>query len=412
MTQQQSLDLGDGILIVPSETAPGVTYQIDIENKTCTCLAFTKRRGKFPCKHLFKAGIVDEEITIDIWKSAFQKAFRRGLPDLLEEAFQHIWVVDWNWFNWRTMLLAGEDGWKSSRRLGIALGNMAKLQHTALSKKMIASIGPGLLKCLKEECIKPKNQDGNGLRWLAKILVGMDDNDVPRQIQLLGILKSKLSHVSYGTLLTLMNYSRRLRVADKTASKAKAIWQDLWVDDNELALIKGKTPEEYQVLCESITPLFLRAKKGGGIGHASMLLSAALLMIEAYSFGSYGGDLEALNQTHTNPLDFECREPDSHTVPWYAVDMHTGVGKRVLSHLANVFSHKYTEQFIRDLWFLEETAQVNNVDFNSLWWGKMKAVVYIYHNITPAQAIEIWETEVGPAAKTKVLEWAPNLRYK
>lgn len=40
------------IVKVPSHTDPDVIYEVDKENKTCTCPAFTKSKSNSPCKHM------------------------------------------------------------------------------------------------------------------------------------------------------------------------------------------------------------------------------------------------------------------------------------------------------------------------------------------------------------------------
>lgn len=87
-------DLFGDIISVPSQTQEGVVYQVDVQNKTCTCPAFSK--SKKPCKHMATVpGLGNTDITmpdIRMALSAMIKAVRLRYTNLAAYWFYYMWV--------------------------------------------------------------------------------------------------------------------------------------------------------------------------------------------------------------------------------------------------------------------------------------------------------------------------------
>jgi len=99
------------IIKVASFSTPGKFYEVDLENKTCTCPAY-KKRGMI-CKHLQKAlGIYQGKTvtSVSLLKSALQKAVRRNKVEKAVRCAKSLIEVDEYQFLRRLPIIILEDG--------------------------------------------------------------------------------------------------------------------------------------------------------------------------------------------------------------------------------------------------------------------------------------------------------------
>jgi len=383
--------------LVISMTDPSKKYEVDLEKETCNCPAYAKGKTR-PCKHLVELGVKPKKkkVVTSYVKSAIQKAYRRNDQPLLIWSFNWLWKNERNWIWWRYMVLPAEDHWKGVVEMGRA-HDEAKMvyKHDPVGAKHLLLCG--LLNTMAQK----KSQDSNGIRQLADVVRSTSQVKTPH---LMGAIIKK---VDVSQMLFFEFYRS---ISDPVAVDAKGlispiVWETIW---HKVAELKesGISLGKYVDLCDGIKAMQYRAAMGGGPGYTTLFLAVIALQLYYTELGrSITGEPsdEVLSSgewitPHVTP-------------PWCCLDMHTGPGKRVLGYITKIVSNTHMDgaeckAAVEEIWFINETALVNETDEDSVWWKLGCNAYLIQHGVKPKEMKKLWDEKLRDIVRKKIILWS------
>lgn len=280
---------------VPSWTNQRDVYKVrrDGSKWTCTCYFFTERIQKSekpnrPCKHISskkeELGLVKEDLSG--YKSAIQKALRRGSLPLLKLSFSKLMEVEPKWITWRLPILAAEESWKY---MGIA----GKYAFGAESTR------ENIWKLLANIALHPKNKEAEGLNIFGdKITKHNEDPNV--------LIKDPKRMAIFNGWMEIR------KKLDLIETDPETFWNWFQYGDNEFA--------------GEIVRTARRRSKFGGMSGDKMLLFVA-----AY--------LACVTKVEPIVLDEVPAEEEiepAKEIPTYCYDMHSGPGKIVYYQMKKI----------------------------------------------------------------------------
>jgi hypothetical protein len=316
---------------VPSWTDSTMRYKVRREGSkwTCTCYFFTERIQKSEkpnrdCKHIqFKKeelGIIKEDLSG--YKSAIQKALRRGSLPLLKISFSKLWEMEPKWLLWRLPILAAEETWAYTGYAGpIAFDQNPQREDVW---KLLANIA-----------LHPKNKEAEGIRILADkcILHKEDPKKLIRNVERLNVF--------YGW----MEVKKRIETIE-TDKEGFWTWWNGWLrPENDFA-------------AEILRTCKRRVYFGGMSGDKELLLTVAyfacVMKVDPFELEEVPAEeeVEAL--------------PD---IPWYCWDMHTSIGKIAYYQIKKMFQDESMGEYVgMELWFNLGSAWCDSLVEDSYWW--------------------------------------------
>lgn len=328
-------------------------------------------------------------------KSAIQKAYRRNYLDLFDWVFDALWEVDPKWVLWRSVILPAEENWQQGRAIGKVVKEIRESKGMSSPEKSVKA-GSVLKKALISSMRRKKNKDGDGLRTCGE-LVATNENwyeDVKQEL--------------------LPDRREPLKIiigVESFAAKAKFVngktWEYVWgrVDDlKHRSQELNKSNEDYMGLRELVGAFYFRGKEGGMVGDRTMLVACSLLALDDYEFNMYSGKTELETSLVERTEDSLGGKEDwgvDGCMPWFAADMHTRTGKKAVGWFCK--NSKFPKDLVNDLWFLEESALVNEVDVSQYWWWKVRQLTYkLKYSMEVDEASNLWRKTIGPDIKNKV----------
>jgi hypothetical protein len=336
---------------VQSWTNPRIRYKVrrDGSKWSCECYFFTERIAKSDkpsraCKHISEVkenlGLIKEDVTG--YKSAIQKALRRGDLPLLKLSFSKLQEVEPKWIGWRLPILAAEESWKY---MGIA-GRYAFGEE---------STRENIFKLLANIALHPKNKEAEGLNIHAdKIIKHSEDPNV--------LIKDPERMIIFNGW---MGVKQRL---DLIETDPDTFWGWFQYGDNEFA-------------GEIVRTARRRSKFGGMSGDKTLLFVAAYLACV----------------TKVDPIELEEVPKEEEVVaateiPSYCWDMHTSVGKIAYYQTKKAIGDEDMGEYIAmECWFNISSAMTDFLIEDSYWWNLCLDAWAKRRGKTRAQTEADWE---------------------
>lgn len=333
----------------------------------------------------------DPEVTDrGVLKSAIQKAYRRNDAILFNWVFEKLWAVESSWVFWRAPILPAEENWQGMLDIG---RTQYELQQKYPGKELLMTapdtkpnVKASLLRLMKTA----KDKDGDGLRivglywhrnrtrWEKPILNSLRDEADLKLVMMAAELEAQTEGMKF---------------------LPRQVWAPIWDMVGEFE--EKLSEQEYLDLRQAVGSCYFRAKKGGMMGDQTMLYCTALVLMD--SVARFGGLLPPMPSNQMKLEDSMGVVPVQvpNRVPWYAADMHTVPGKKVLGWTAK--SHGWDKRKLTEAWFLFESGVVNEVAPTQMWWGlneKLGAVYFGHDTVEEFQ--DWWVTKAGPIVKARV----------
>jgi hypothetical protein len=313
-----------------SWTNPNVKYKVrrDGSKWTCECYYFTEKIMKSDkpsraCKHIQHVkeslGLVKVREDLTGYKSAIQKALRRGSLPLLKLSFQKLWEAEPKWISWRLPILAAEESWKYMGMAGTLSWPDPKRE--------------GVWGLLANIALQPKNKEAEGLNILADRVEKLKEN--PKKL-----IKDP------GRMAIFNGWMLIRKSIDVLETDPEKFLGWFSVGENEFAR-------------EIVATARRRSKFGDMSGDKMLLFVAAYLAcvtkvdpIELEEVPTEG-EVEALTE-----------------IPWYCWDMHTSIGKIAHYQIRKMFRDESMGEYISmELWFNLGSAWCDRMAEDSYWWN-------------------------------------------
>jgi hypothetical protein len=313
---------------VPSWTDPMTRYKVRREGSrwTCTCYFFTERimksdKPKRDCKHISQKkqelGLIKEDLSG--YKSAIQKALRRGNLPLLKLSFSKLWETEPKWILWRLPILAAEESF-------LYTGIAGQLSWPEPSRE-------DLWRLLCNVATHPKNKEAEGLNILADKCEKLKEN--PKKL----IKDPERMAIFNGW----MEIRKKVGLLE---TDPEAFWGLFSYGDNEFA-------------GEIVRTARRRSKFGGMSGDKMLLFVAAYLACS----------------TKVEPIELEevPKEEEveaAEEIPSYCWDMHTSIGKIAHYQIRKMFQDESMGEYVSmELWFNLGSAWCDSMVEDSFWWN-------------------------------------------
>ena len=313
---------------VPSWTNPTMRYKVRREGShwTCTCYFFVEKIVKLglkkTCKHVDSVkeslGLLKEDLSG--YKSAIQKAIRRGNLPLLKLSFAKLMEVEPKWVTWRIVVLAAEESWPY---VGIA-GRFSFGEE---------STRENLWKLLVNMSLHPKNKEAEGLNILADKVVR--HNEDPK-----ALIKDPGRMAIFNGWMSIRQSIGLLETEPET------FWGWFSTGENEFA--------------QEIVATAKRRSKFGEMSGDKMLLFVAAYLACVTKVEPI--ELEEVPREEEVEAEFE--------IPLYAWDMHSSKGKIVYYQIRKLFQDESMGEYVAmECWFNIGSAQCNEMVEDSYWWN-------------------------------------------
>ena len=326
------------------------TVRRDGSKWSCTCYYWQNKKKQ--CKHITQKkqelGLIKPDLSH--YRSAIQKAIRRGDLSLLKKCFSKLWEEDSSWLKWRLPVLACEEIWPFT---GIAV-------EMAMDKEIGRE---QIWKLLANLTLKPKNKEAEGIA------------------ELLFLYKTR-------------GFDAEKFIEDE--AKLRMFKEILKLKENEKLWKENK--EEYwklysEPLNEASKNFFNQIKRRiNYAGPSDMFVVAA-----------YFSTIYELEEVVLDEVTGEEEVEPAVQIPWYCYDMHTSVGKQVYYQLKKAYGEEMGEYLGNELWWFEESAVCDRLVEDSYWWWKNREIWYRKRGKTVEQAEKDWEIW-GPEIKDRVVE--------
>jgi hypothetical protein len=313
---------------VRSWTNPNLMYKVrrDGSKWTCNCYYFTEKIMKSekpsrPCKHIQQVkedlGLVKYKEDLTGYKSAIQKALRRGSLPLLKLSFSKLYESEPKWISWRLPILAAEETWPYMGLAGTLSWPDPKREDVW---KLLANIA-----------LHPKNKEAEGLNILADKAEKLKED--PKK---------------------LIKDPGRMTVFDGWV----AIRQSMGLLETDPETFWGWFSTENEFAREIVATAKRRSKFGGMSGDKTLLFVAAYLACV----------------TKVEPIELEDVPTEEEVealpeIPWYCWDMHTSIGKMVYYQFKRMLGDDMGEYVAMECWFNLGSAWVNEMIEDSFWWN-------------------------------------------
>jgi hypothetical protein len=317
----------------------------------CNCKHYVKSEGKKACKHIRakkqELGLIKPDMSS--YKSAIQKAIRRGDVGLLKLSFSTLWEKEQKWLCWRLTVLAGEESWK----------------YTGWAGRFGFAENPSredLWKLLYTMTVNPKDKDAEGLR----------------------ITEARVR-------------KRGLKLEDWVDKDKLPIIRD-WIDvvnrlseaymDREKFWSSFIPPEDNEYARETVKTCKRRFYAGGMQDDRILMLTVAYLAC-----------VMRLEEPVLMDVPKEEEVEPAKAIPWFAIDMHTREGKIARNKIRKMFVDKEMGEYVStQLWFYIESAKCDRLVKTSYWWPK---------------ALATWRFARGKSVEDVEKDWAewgPKIR--
>lgn len=313
----------------------------------------------------------------------------------MQWTFDWMWQLDSKYAVWRAPILPIEEQWK----LMLPMGRLVHKMETQMSSKnpaVLAAAGAELRQHLLDSMASKKNKDADGMRTCASW--ALHQRSPKATTQLLGAIESKVTAPQFRSFMTAVSVCR---FAEERNHVNPEHWAQIW---NRVDSFEGKP--KYQDLRDIVGACYFRSKKGGMVDDRTQLLCGALLSLDCFEFGLYGGTFDV--EPSQKWLVDDWKGSPTALPPWYVYDCHTGVGKRMIAYLTKVFP--YSRQGIDDMWFFKSSALVNEVDEHSMWWGMAEKIAMMTLGFKLDEVDGIW-AEIKAKLEAKLPDWIEE-QYK
>jgi len=337
-------------------------------------------------------------VDLGIIKSSIQKAYRRNHKELMEWSFNWLWRLDPKWLVWRTPIFPAEEAWQNLLETG-KIVRQVETKMTTPNPQAMKNCANLLYNHLVETMGTTKNKDGDGMRTIAEIAAQKEGRQREKLVEAVKAKVPEEAHKSLDKMIEVEEFAAKNRFVPKE------VWGEIWdrvVSLGERKEELGKTQQDYQDLRDIVGAAYFRGKKGGMVGDRTLLVSVALLAMDDWEYGIYGG-LKKLppSKKVLKEDDFD-GNPQSKPPVW-CIDMHTGYGKRMLAYLAK--KYPYQKMALDWVWFIKESARVNETDPTSIWWPLAEKVVPMALGFNLKQLNEeIWP-EMWELIQKKIGQW-------
>jgi len=338
------------------------------------------------------------KVPLNILKSTIQKAYRRGHGTLFNWAFKELWRMDMEsrkWLIWRTPIFPAEECWQNLLDTGRVIRRVEVIT-TSKNPNAWKAAEEQLHQHLISQISLVKNKDADGIRIVAELAAGLKPAE---REPLLAAVASRVPETSLPALYKMIEIEEFIK-AKRFVKREE--WGPIWEMVDE---VKDDS-DEYQDLRDLVGAAYFRGKKGGMAGDQSMLIALSYLAIDDYKNKTYGGLKSQPQSTQVLVTDdFDGTQP---IPPWYCYDMHTGLGRRALGYFFKVYgldSHVTKKQQLAWLWFMQESALVNEMDPNSIWWPLASKVALLSYGMTVKEGEDFW-ADWRPRLQAKIEEWS------
>lgn len=224
------------LIQVQSFTRPEKYYEINPEEKTCTCLEFTRSKNKLPCKHLRYCLDIKAEggFSVSILKSALQKNIRRCEVEGALKIAKVYMRKNPNDFFRRICIIAIEDTilHPEYRRL-VELSSISARKSYQLDKEtehFAMTVVEQLAKCQYSdydyESFKNGYKSINSIPYIDWEELGKAEKELVMSIkwrEKMGSMVGDRLMLSYSTRI----WSHRLKSKEMTIKKLKKIYDDI-----------------------------------------------------------------------------------------------------------------------------------------------------------------------------------------
>jgi hypothetical protein len=319
------------------------TYTVKQDGKrwTCTCPSYMKK--KKACKHIQrireKLGLSKPDASG--WKSGIQKGIRRNDLPLLRLCFDRLWQDKTlrRWLLWRLPILAGEE-------VESYVGLTSRLQGNA-SRESVWEL-------LARMSVSHKSKESEGLRVCSHLVI--EQKWSPEDF----VQGERLRE-----LLSWMEIQKRI---DWDGKNKEEFWSWFNVSMNEYA-------KETLITCKR------RFYTGGMGGDRELMITIAWMCVT-----------RPWPEPEIMDVPKEEDVEPAKGLPWYVLDMHTGVGKAIRSELRKLIEDRMEWRYVTDdLWFNSESAQVDRLFPDSFWWPTMLRMLWKKYGKTEQEAKQDWQ---------------------